>query len=181
MSEQLRVANDDRLADLSYFCFSHGLEHYLRSYSRGIAHGDTKAGSRGANTRIRRTLSQIIHRSKSSRAAPHSPARPVRPWNLRFDDLRHVTLHASRHSFLSLVNVFYVALENQKIRSSTAINLQRAAIVPLDCSLNLFTVLQDEDHRRVGVDLLFVIVDLGMRLGRRRLSFSDLQRRRLRG
>src|SRR5882724_3221248 len=63
MSEQLRVANDDRLANVAYFFFRNGLEHNLRSDSRGITHGDTDARSRAA-TRIRRILRQFIHRSK---------------------------------------------------------------------------------------------------------------------
>ena len=105
---------------------------------------------------------------------------PVRPERLRFDDGRHRVFNAPLNSFFNFVDVFDVALENQKIRSRTAINLERAAIVPFDCSFNLFTVLQDQNHRRVRVDLFLVIVNLGMRLRRRRLSFSDLNRRRLR-
>src|SRR3989442_7356230 len=88
--------------------------------------------------------------------------------------------HRLRPALFGFVNVFDVALENQKVRRRPTIDLQRTSIVPLNGSFDLFAIIQDEHHRSVRVDLLFVIVDFGMRLRRWRLTLAYLNRRRLR-
>src|SRR2546421_7479913 len=85
--------------------------------------------------------------------------------------------HRLRAPLFGFVNVFDVALENQKVRRRSTIDLQRPSIVPLNCSFDLFAIIQDQHHRSVSVDLLFVIVDFGMRLRRRRLTLAYLNRR----
>ncbi len=85
--------------------------------------------------------------------------------------------HRLRASLFGFVNVFDVALENQKVRRRPTIDLQRTSIVPLNCSFDLFAIIQDKYHRSMSVDLLFVIVDFGMRLRRWRLTLAYLNRR----
>src|SRR5438046_9649936 len=77
--------------------------------------------------------------------------------------------HRLRAPLFGFVNVFDVALENQKVRLRSTIDLQRTSIVPLNCSFDLFAIIQDQHHRSVSVDLLVVIVAFGLRLARSRL------------
>src|SRR6185295_12917112 len=62
-------------------------------------------------------------------------------------------------SFVSLEHILDVALENQKIWRILAVDLQRAAIVPLNCSLNLLAIKEHNDHQSVSVNLLFIVED----------------------
>src|SRR2546430_237632 len=79
-----------------------------------------------------------------------------------------------RHAVFGLEYVLNIALQDQKIGCRPAIDLQRAAIVPLNRAFNLFAVQQHENHLRVRVDLFLVIVDLGVCLSRRRLALPYL-------
>ena len=79
-----------------------------------------------------------------------------------------------RHAVFGFEYVLNIALQDQKIRRRPAIDLQRAAIVPLNRAFNLFAVQQHENHLRVRVDLFLIIVDLGVCLSRRRLALSYL-------
>src|SRR5207247_2298557 len=45
--EQLRVANDHRTANGEHFFFGYGFEYNFWSDARGIAHGDSDAGTAG--------------------------------------------------------------------------------------------------------------------------------------
>ena len=89
-------------------------------------------------------------------------------------ELAHFVLGRRRYPVFGLEHVLNITLQDQKIRSRPAIDLQRAAIVPLNGALDLFAVQQHENHLRVRVDLFFVIVDLGVCLSRRRLAFPYL-------
>lgn len=44
------------------------------------------------------------------------------------------------NSLVRLEHVLDVPFEHEQIRRSLAIDLQRATIIPLDCSFNLFTI-----------------------------------------
>ena len=66
--------------------------------------------------------------------------------------------------FVFLVHVLNAGLIDQQIRLTIAVHLQAILVVPLDDAVNLFIVLQHQDHRRLGLHLLLVVEILGVGL-----------------
>src|ERR1051325_1105352 len=79
------------------------------------------------------------------------------------------------NALVSFVHVLDVSLKQQEIGSVFAVDLQGAAVVPLNRSLNLFAVLQHDYHQGVRIDLLLVIEELGVGFHRRRRPLSRLR------
>src|SRR5262249_50698595 len=79
-------------------------------------------------------------------------------------DKRELVLHPRnlRHALVGLVDVLNVALKHQEIGRRFAIDLQCTPIVPLNCSLNLFTILQHQNHLSVSINLLLVVINLSV-------------------
>lgn len=82
-------------------------------------------------------------------------------------------------TILGFEHVLDVSLEEQKVGCLKAIYLQRAAVIPLDCALDFFAILQYDNHRRVRIDLLLVVEKFGVGLHRRGRSFAHLLSRTL--
>src|SRR5882724_3218905 len=83
------------------------------------------------------------------------------------------------NALVSLVHVFDVPLEKKEVGRRLAVDLQCATIIPLDRSFNFFAVKQDNNHRRVRIDLLLVVKELGVGLHRWRRALSHLYGRLL--
>ena len=83
------------------------------------------------------------------------------------------------NALVSLVHVFDVPLEKKEVGRRLAVDLQCATIIPLDRSFNFFAVKQDNNHRRVRIDLLLVVKELGVGLHRWRRPLSHLYGRLL--
>src|SRR5436305_13843729 len=79
-------------------------------------------------------------------------------------------------ALVSLVHILDNTFENQKVRRRPAIDLDRASIIPLDSSFDLFTIPEDDDHQRVRVNLFLVVEDFRVRLIRRRHALAHLHR-----
>ena len=62
-------------------------------------------------------------------------------------------------ALVGLVHVLDVMFEQEQVGRCLAIDLERALVVPLDCPFYLLAVKQDDDHRRMRVNLLFVVED----------------------
>src|SRR5215472_5978196 len=77
-------------------------------------------------------------------------------------------------AFVRFEHVLDVSLENQEIGGTPSIDLERAAIVPLNRTFNLFAILQHDNHGRVSVDLFLVVEDLGTGFRRRGYPFAHL-------
>jgi hypothetical protein len=88
-------------------------------------------------------------------------------------------LHGRFNALVSLVHVFDVPLEKKEVGGRLAVDLQCATIIPLDRSFNFFAVKQDNNHRRVRIDLLLVVKELGVCLHRWRRPLSHLYGRLL--
>src|ERR1051326_1396440 len=100
---------------------------------------------------------------------------------VRFRNRRYVLFDTRwlRSTLFGFVDVFDVAFENQEVWRRSTIDLQCAAIIPLNRSFNLFSVFEHQDHWSMSIDLFFIIVDFGVRLCRRRLPLAYLNGRRL--
>src|SRR6185503_1577058 len=64
------------------------------------------------------------------------------------------------------VHVLYVMLKHEQVGPLIAMELDAAAVVPLDAPSKLFAVLKHEDHRCAIIHLLLVIKTLGVGLFR---------------
>ncbi len=91
---------------------------------------------------------------------------------LRNENRRYCAASSTRSSALYMY--LTLRLSKQKVRRRLAVNLQSAAIVPLDRSLNFLAVKQHDHHRCVRVDLLFVIEEFGIGLHRWRRALPHL-------
>ena len=83
------------------------------------------------------------------------------------------------NALVSLVHVFDVPLEKKEVGRRLAVDLQCTTIIPLDRSFNFLAVKQDNNHRRVRIDLLLVVKELGVCLHRWRRPLSHLYGRLL--
>src|ERR1700726_3883522 len=57
----------------------------------------------------------------------------------------------------SLVHVLDVGLEDEEVGSAVAVDLQASLVVPLDGAFQRLSILQHEDHGRLGLHLLHVV------------------------
>jgi acyl-CoA hydrolase len=62
------------------------------------------------------------------------------------------------------VHVLDVRLVDQQVRRAVAVELEAALVVPLDDAVKFLTVLENDDHRRLALHLLYVIKVLGVGL-----------------
>src|SRR5580692_6077801 len=65
---------------------------------------------------------------------------------------------------LSLIHVLDVGLVKQYVGFADAVHLQATFVVPLDDSVQRLAILQHEDHRGLGLHLLYVVEILGVGL-----------------
>ena len=77
-------------------------------------------------------------------------------------------------ALVGLVHVLDVMFEQEQVRRCLAVDLERAPVVPLDCAFYLFAIFQDDDHRRMRVNLLFVVEDFRIGFIRGRNSLAHL-------
>src|SRR5664280_1266377 len=70
--------------------------------------------------------------------------------------------------FAFLVHVLDAGFVDQQIGRAGAVHFKAVLVVPLDDAVDLFAVLQHQDHRRLGLHLLLIVEIFGVRLLRRR-------------
>src|SRR5512141_427447 len=80
---------------------------------------------------------------------------------------------AARDALAFLVHVLDRWLVNEQVGLAAAGELDAVLVVPLDVAVDLFAVLEHDDHRGLGLHLLLVIKILGVGL----LGGSGLARR----
>src|SRR5438270_6610718 len=78
-------------------------------------------------------------------------------------------LLAAAVAVFGLEHVLDVVLEKHDVGRALAVDLQGAAVVPLDGALDLLAVHEHDDHLGVRVHLLLVVENLRVRLGLRDL------------
>jgi hypothetical protein len=107
----------------------------------------------------------------SGRVTDRDPdARPALPVRACSDKLRHrrspigSSLIVTVLTRLIFVKVFDAVLENQKVGAILTMKLDAALVIPLDGSVDYFTILENDDHRSFGIHLLLVIEGLGVGL-----------------
>src|ERR1022692_323227 len=83
---------------------------------------------------------------------------------------------ASRFAFL--VHVLDAGFVDQQVGCAGAVHFQAVLVVPLDDAVDLFAVVQYQDHRRLGLHLLLIVEILGMGLLRRRGLLAAVHRAR---
>jgi len=74
--------------------------------------------------------------------------------------LTHLVSNAGLAAFAHFVHVLDRRLVDQRLCPPP--HLERMAIVPLDASLNVFPIFKHNHHRRVRLDLLLQIENLGL-------------------
>src|SRR5215207_6175214 len=99
-----------------------------------------------------------------------SRGRPARWTSRGRRRLRSVAgLVAAAVAVFGLEHVLDVVLEQHDVGRALAVDLESAAVVPLDGALDLLAVGQHDYHQRVLIHLLLVVEDFGARLGGRNL------------
>src|SRR5262245_60148380 len=78
------------------------------------------------------------------------------------------------YALFRLVHVFDIAFEHEQIRGRPSIDLQCAAIVPLDRAFNFLAILQHEHHGCVRIDLFLVVIDFCVSFSWRWLPLAHL-------